>query len=77
MTPDEVESYYGKKAADWVRGKITDGTFKLPVAVRLLNPKYRRGYLKLTDKILCDEYGFIIKLPDNVRYSDTVRIEIE
>ena len=76
MTIDEVESYYGKEAADWVRGKIADGTFKGRFAVRLKNPKYERGFLKANDRFACDEYGIVL-MPDHLRHSDTVSIEVE
>ena len=77
MTIDEVESYYGKEAADWLRGKIADGTFKRKrFVVRLKNPKYERGWLKLSDKLPCEEYG-IVTMPDHLRHSDTVTIEVE
>ncbi len=77
MTIDEVESYYGKEAADWIRGKIADGIFKQKrFAVRLKNPKYERGFLKPSDKLPCDEYG-LVRLPDHLRHSDTVTIEVE
>lgn len=76
----EVESYYGKESADWVRERIVDGTFKRsPFVVRLLNPKYKGGFLKISDVIgYLDPYGLpMIQLPDHLRHSDAVRIEVE
>ncbi len=74
MTIEQIESYYGKEAADRLRVKIANGMYKLPTIVRLENPKYKRGFLKLSDVIVCNEYG-VVRLPNNVRYSDVVRIE--
>ncbi len=80
MTIDEVESYYGKEAADWLRGKIADGTFKHKrFVVRLKNPKCKHGFLRMHDVIgYFDPDGYpMIKLPDHLRHSDTVSIEVE
>ena len=74
MTIEQVESYYGKEVADRLRDKITNGMYKLPTVVRLENPKYKGGFLKLSDVISCDGYG-VGKLPDHVRHSDVVRVE--
>ena len=81
MTIAEVESYYGKEAADWVRDRIADGTFKITpfrysIVVRLRNPKYKGGFLKFSEAIPYYDDG-IVKLPDHLRHSDIVRIEID
>ncbi len=73
MTIEQIESYYGNETGDWIRTKIVDGTINLPAIIRLKNPKYKRNFLKPSDAIKCvDSY---ILLPDNVRYSDVVRVE--
>ena len=80
MTVTEVEAYYGKKSADWVRDKIADGTFRPPVvAIRLENPKCMKQFLQFHDVV-----GYtalyespMIKLPDHSRAFDTVQVEIE
>ena len=80
MTVTEVEAYYGKKSADWVRDKIADGTFRPPVvAIRLENPKCERQFLKFDDVVgYIDLDGWpIVKLPEHLRAFDTVRVEIE
>ena len=79
MTVTEIEEYYGKKSADWVRDKIADGTFKPPVvACRLENPKCERQFLKINDVVgYFDPDGLpMIKLPEHLRAFDTVRVEI-
>lgn len=73
MTIGEVESYYGKEAADWVCSLHKP----FPFAVRLKNPNYERDYLKDNDVTGYIDYaGYpVVELPDTVRYSDIVRIE--
>ncbi len=77
MTLTEIESYYGKEAADWVRKEQTNHTG--PFAVRLINPEYKRSFVKSNDVVgYLDPDGFpVIKLPDDVRYTDIVRVEVE
>ena len=80
MTVTEIEEYYGKKAADWVRSKIADGMFKPPVvACQLENPKCERHFLKISDVVgYFDPDGWpIVELPDHLKAFDIVRIEIE
>ena len=80
MTVTEIEAYYGKKNADWVRSKIADGTFKPPVIVcRLENPKCERQFLKFDDVVgYIDLDGWpIVKLPEHLRAFDAVRVEIQ
>ena len=74
MTIEQIESYYGKEVADRLRVKIANGMYKLPTVVRLENPKYMGGFLKLSDVMACDECGLEM-LPDPTRYSDVVRVE--
>ena len=79
MTLQEVEDYYGKEAADWVRCRIAAGMFKPPVVtVRLKNPKYKRGFMKFNDAVKVRDWDTLdFELPDEVRFSDIVQVEIE
>ena len=80
MKVTEIEEYYGKEVANWVRSQIADGTFKPPaVNIRLENPKCERQFLKINDAIgYFDPDGYpMIKLPEHLRAFDFVRVEIE
>lgn len=76
----EIEKYYGKESADWVRDKIVDGTLQSPVtSIRLRNPKCKKDFLKIDDVVGyvdCDGLP-TIRLPDHLRAFDIVRVEID
>lgn len=74
MTIAEVERYYGAQAAAWVREQVAAGRFKPPaVTCRLRNPKCIRTFLRMGDVVDIDG---AVALPDEVRFSDTVQVEI-
>jgi len=80
MTVTEIEEYYGKKSADWVRSMIATGSFKPPaVNIRLKNPKCERQFLRVDDVVgYFDPDGYpTIQLPEHLRAFDFVRVEIE
>lgn len=85
-TLSEVEKYYGKESADWIRRSITDGTIK-PTSwcgrgyfvVRLKNPKCKKAFLSLNDKFTIRWDGLYpsIEIPDLLRFSDVVNVVVD
>jgi hypothetical protein len=73
VTIPEIEEYYGKEAADFVR-LLWIGGKSIPMTVCLKNPKCERMFLSFKDVIDagCPDTPF--ELPDKVRYSDIVRV---
>jgi hypothetical protein len=79
MTIAEVRAYYGQEAAAFIEKEIREGRVHGPVAgFRLRNPKYTRSFLTPQDVIgYWDRNGdWITTLPDEVRFSDAVQVEI-
>ena len=78
MTVCEVERYYGKEEADYIRSKMADGTFKPPaVVMRLKNPKCIKDFLTIMEAapyFNCQTGR--CEFPDHLRSMDIVRIEI-
>ena len=79
MTLAEIETYYGKESADWIREKILDGTLIPPAAaVQLRNPKCQQPFMTINQAAgyFDPETGLLGPLPDHLRYSDSVRVDI-
>lgn len=71
MTIAEVRAYYGDRAAEFAKQTMAKSE-KPWMLFQFRNPKHRRSFLKATDDLKSFESPV---LPDEVRYSDTVRVE--